>query len=173
MEEWKPCPRFEDIYHVSNLGRVKRIVPGAGRAKVGGILQPGKNPKGYRAVNLCRNGVKHTRYIHRLVCEAFHGPVPTEMHQAAHKDDSKENNVPDNLYWATSMQNGSEDRRRNGRIVRGSRVGRAKLKEADIPAIRAMRERGAVHREIAEAFGVRQNTISRVLAGKRWGHLSP
>ena len=170
-EIWKPCPGFEGIYHVSSLGRVKRVVDGAGRAKAGAILKPGKNPKGYLAVCLCQNGKQNTRYIHRLVCEAFHGPSPSAAHQAAHKDDDKKNNVDDNLYWATPEQNGGVDRRRHGKIMHGSKCGMAKLKDEDIPTIRAMRESGMLNREIADVFGVRPHTISRIVSGVRWGHL--
>jgi hypothetical protein len=173
IEAWKPCPGFEDIYHVSSSGRVKRIIQGAGRARVGAILRPGKNPKGYSAVCLCKNGTQNTRYIHRLVCEAFHGPAPSPTHQAAHKNDDKKKNTAENLYWATPKQNGGDDRRRHGKIMHGAKCGMAKLKDEDIPKIRAMCASGAAHREIAERFGVRKNTISRILSGKRWPHKLP
>ncbi len=170
MEVWKPCPGFEDVYAVSSLGRFKRVAPGASTYP-GRIAVDGLNPKGYRAFHLCRGPVKRTGYIHRLVCEAFHGAPPSPQHQAAHRDDDKTNNRADNLYWATSMENGGRDRRKNGRIVQGSRVGRAKLKEADIHSIIALRAAGKLQRDIAEEFGVAKHTISRILAGKRWGHM--
>lgn len=169
-KEWRHVPGFVGVYVVSELGEVKRIIPGAGRAKVGGILRPGKNRKGYHAVLLCHLGRKKTAQIHCTVCEAFHGPKPTPAHQAAHRDDNKDNNSKGNLYWATPLEN-TVDRRRNGRITRGSHIGRAKLKETDIPRIFAMREAGMLNREIGEKFGVAPHTISRIVAGKRWGHI--
>lgn len=170
MEEWRPVPGFEGTYEVSSLARVRRIVPGAGRAKVGAILSPGRNPKGYLSVGPMRDGKRKTFFLHTMVCEAWHGPKPSPTHQAAHRDDNKDNNTPDNLYWATPLENHA-DRRRNGGILNGSRIGRSKLKESDILLIRAFRDAGMVHSKIAKAFGVAPHTISRVLSGQRWGHM--
>jgi hypothetical protein len=105
-----------------------------------------------------------------LVCEAFHGPKPSPTHQAAHRDDDKDNNTPDNLYWATPLENHA-DRRRNKGTPQGERCGKAKLKEADIPVIRSLRAQGETCRAIGERFGVAHNTISRILTGERWGHM--
>lgn len=169
-EEWRSCPGLQGIYEVSSLGNVRRTVFDR-RTKRGRNLSPATNRKGYHHVCLSMPDGMKTKWIHRLVCEAFHGPPPTPKHQAAHRDDIKGNNTPDNIYWATGLQNHA-DRRRNGLILNGSQIGRAKLKEADIPQIRAMREAGALHREIGERFGVAPHTICRVLNGTRWGHMA-
>jgi len=58
-----------------------------------------------------------------------------------------------------------------GTNARGEHNGYAKLTEADIHKIRAMRRAGALQREIAALFGVSQSLISDILAGKRWGWL--
>lgn len=171
-EQWLPCPGFEHLYSVSNHGNVMRTAPGLGKAVPGHILRPGKNPKGYRMVVLCDRGTEATKYIHRLVCEAFHGSPPSALHQAAHKNDEKTDNRSDNLYWATPLENGGRDRRKNGRIVRGEKIGRAKLNEAAILAIRARHNSGFNQTEIADEFGVAPHTISRILSGKRWGHVA-
>jgi len=134
-------------------------------------LRPGLNPKGYQSLVLCEAGASFTRYIHRLVCEAFHGPPPTPRHQAAHKDDDKLNNAACNLYWATPLENGGRDRRKNDRIVQGSKIGRAKLTEADVTEIRRLRAAGMLCREIAPQFGIADHTVSRICTGTRWGHL--
>lgn len=170
-KEWRPVPGFEAVYVISELGEVKRIAPGAGRAKVGALLKTAKNRKGYHYLNLCSAGRQRTKYLHVLVCEVFHGERPSPDHQAAHRDDDKDNNSKGNLYWATPLQNHA-DRRRNGGILTGSQIGRAKLTEADIPRIFAMREEGMLNREIGDEFGVAPHTISRILTGKRWGHMT-
>ena len=167
---WKPVPTFEGIYEVSSLGEVRRICGGAGRAKAGHTLRQASNAKGYRYVCLCKGGEQTTAYVHVLVCRVFHGEKPTASHQAAHRDDDKSNNTDANLYWATGHQNHA-DRRRNGGILSGSRIGLSKLHERDIPEIIAMREAGMLHREIALRFGVAPHTISRIVSGSRWGHM--
>jgi len=43
--------------------------------------------------------------IHRLVCEAFHGPAPEGMPVVIHKDENALNNRADNLKWGTQKEN--------------------------------------------------------------------
>ncbi len=169
-EVWKPCPNFEGIYAVSSHGRVKRTAPGAGKAKVGHILATARNAKGYHYLNLCRNGKMQTTYVHTLVCRTFHGEKPTPSHQAAHRDDNKDENTEANLYWATGLENHA-DRRRNGLIPTGSKVRISKLTEEQIPAIRAMLAAGHTQRAVAELFGVGCTTIHSVSSGRTWGQV--
>ncbi len=169
-KEWRPVPGFEGVYLVSEAGEVKRIIAGAGRAKVGAMLKTAKNRKGYHYLNLCKAGRQQTKYLHVLVCEVFHGERPSLDHQAAHRDDDKDRNSKDNVYWATPLQNHA-DRRRNGRILTGSRIGRSKLKEQDIPKIIEMRRSGMTCVAIAEKYGVAPHTISRITTGVRWQHM--
>lgn len=171
MKIWRPVPDYEDIYEVSSVGEVRRIVPGAGRAKVGHVLRPGKNRKGYQAVNLCREGACQTKHLHVLVCEVFHGPRPTPKHQAAHRDDDKANIAASNLYWATPLENHA-DRRRNGRILRGEQIGRATLREFEVVQMKALAKSGAMLKDIASKFGVNPNTVGRIVSGKRWAHVA-
>ena len=51
--------------------------------------------------------------VHRLVLEAFVGPAPDGM-DGCHRDDDKDNNTLDNLYWGTRAEN-MADQVRNGR----------------------------------------------------------
>jgi hypothetical protein len=55
---------------------------------------------------------------------------------------------------------------------RGSRHGNAKLTEEDIPRIFAMREQGRLLREIASDFGISIGTLSAVLDGTTWKHVT-
>lgn len=43
--------------------------------------------------------------VHRLVCEAFHGPAPSPRHVVIHIDENGLNNRPENLMWGTQKQN--------------------------------------------------------------------
>ena len=54
----------------------------------------------------------------------------------------------------------------------GSGNARAKLTEADIPKIFAMHRDGISQQKIAAKFGISQQSIGRILLGRRWKHLS-
>lgn len=43
--------------------------------------------------------------VHRLVCEAFHGPAPKGMEIVIHIDEDATNNKADNLKWGTQKEN--------------------------------------------------------------------
>jgi len=82
QEQWKPVREFEDVYEVSNLGRVRRTKRSKG-ATVGHILIPYPQHKGYLLVDL-RDGDKvKTKALHRLVAEAF-VPNPLGLPEVNH-----------------------------------------------------------------------------------------
>lgn len=43
--------------------------------------------------------------VHRLVCEAFHGPAPFDRAVVIHLDEDATNNRPSNLRWGTQKEN--------------------------------------------------------------------
>ena len=103
-ELYKPIPGYEDLYQITTLGRVYST-----RRHM--FLAGGKNSKGYRLVNLYRNGKGKTMKVHRLVATAF---VPNEdgLEQVDHIDQNKTNNAAWNLRWASSAQNKANVARR-------------------------------------------------------------
>jgi hypothetical protein len=104
MENWKPIEGFE-IYEVSDLGRIKRVLPGgSNRAVVGAILKPRPNPKGYLCVVLCKNNIDHPRKVHRLVAKAF-VPNPLSLSQVNHKHGNKKDNRATELEWRSNRGN--------------------------------------------------------------------
>lgn len=107
-EIWKDIPGFEGLYQVSNYGRVKSIKKWdvSIRAFVDDehILNPTDNGNGYKIVSLRKNTKRYSRYVHRLVAEAF---VENEHNKKIvnHKDYNKENNNATNLEWCTQKEN--------------------------------------------------------------------
>ena len=59
---------------------------------------------GYHNVQLCKDGKYTHKLIHRLVWEAFNGPIPGRL-EINHKDLDKTNNHIDNLELVTHQQN--------------------------------------------------------------------
>lgn len=95
---WKDVKGYEGLYQVSEDGKVRRIYD----TKPPRILK-GK-PGLYPTVSLCKNCIKKSYNIHRLVAEAYiDRPVGTE--EVNHKDGDKWNNDVSNLEWVTQREN--------------------------------------------------------------------
>jgi hypothetical protein len=126
---------------------------------------------GYLSIHLRRDGKTIKKNLHVLVLEAFVGPRPPGM-QACHKDGNRTNCRLDNLRWDTPSGN-EADKILHGTSNRGSRQGRSKLRESDIPEIFAVRREipEATMEEIGILFGVAKTTIQGVLEGRNWGWL--
>lgn len=43
--------------------------------------------------------------VHRLICEAFHGPPPEGKTYVLHLDEDAHNNKPENLKWGSQKEN--------------------------------------------------------------------
>lgn len=114
-EEWRPVLGFEGLYEVSNLGRVKSL-PRDARNR--GHLLKLRPSKAYYGAVLYRDGRPRRKLVHRLVLEAFESPCPDGM-ECCHRDGNPRNNVPENLYWGTHLQN-MQDRVRHGGYPRQS-----------------------------------------------------
>lgn len=118
-EQWRDIPGYEGYYQVSNNGRVRSLdrtyIDRYGRQQKfrGKLRAQRKRPDGYKAVTLysAKSG-SSTKFVHRLVLEAFVGPCPEGM-EACHWDDVKGNNHLSNLRW-DSFSNNQNDMLRNG-----------------------------------------------------------
>lgn len=109
MEEiWKDVAGYENIYQISNFGRVKSIdrlanhVNGM-RFVSGRILKP-NTCQSYLNVSLSKNGKMKRFTIHRLVAVAFISN-PNNLPQINHIDGDKLNNNFANLEWCSASDN--------------------------------------------------------------------
>lgn len=116
-EAWLPIRGYEELYEVSNLGRVKsfaRWVNGSKRRFARERLRiTGDLPNGYPKVELARKGTIKTVMVHRLVADAF-VPNPHGFDCVHHIDEDKRNARAENLEWITRAANVQDwyDRRR-------------------------------------------------------------
>lgn len=169
-ERWKPIAGWEDLYSVSDRGRVRRDAGGRG-AVAGRVLTAKRTAKGYRHVDLSRDDRKTRRLVHQLVAEAFLPPRPSENHHPNHLDGIKSNNVVGNLEWATPAENAAHAARLglSARLT-GERNGRAKLSGDQVNEIRRLR--GSLgQRAIAARFGVARSLVQRIHQGRAWSEL--
>lgn len=122
--------------------------------------------KGYCTIKLTHSGKSRKFYVHRLVAEAFIGPLPGGM-QTRHRDGNPLNNAVDNLAYGTPLENGADA------VVHGRhyRDNKGVLTKSQIPAIRMRLASGDRQVDIAADFGVKQMTISDIKNGKTWAHV--
>jgi len=160
-EEWRKIPSFPR-YEASSFGAI--------RSKFR-VLKPWLNDDGYRCVQLYADGgVRVTKHVHHLVCEAFHGPKPAWAHHAAHRNGRKLSNRPDNLRWSTVAQNAA-DKKLHGTSYEGERHHFSTFTASQIKTIRVQYSKRPTPSEIkrlAEAFMVRPATIRRIINRSRW-----
>lgn len=109
-------------------------------------------------------------YIHRLIAVVWLPPQPSPLHEIDHIDEDRSNNTPGNLRWLTKLQNSKEWLRRHPEKLRGSGNAAARLTEADITGIRALRGR-LTGREVGDLFSVHPSTIYCVWHGRTWRHV--
>lgn len=95
-DKWRPVLNGEDRYRVSRFGDVYSRL----RGRLPGYVNPG----GYPVVSLSIGGKRRVCLIHRLVYEAFNGPIPERM-VINHIDGNKKNAELDNLEAVTPAQN--------------------------------------------------------------------
>lgn len=171
---WRTIPGFS-IYQMNEDGVIRRSKYALGdrkgraapRLPPGTILQPSRNgaPDNYQIVRLLPDmGKSKVHKVHVLVALTFHGPRPSPDHYALHKDDDKDNNHHENIYWGTKKQN-ALDRSINGHH------GLAKLTAEEVTHIRKLYFRDKLfYREIAVIFKISESSIAQILTGKtyRW-----
>lgn len=106
IEEWRDIKRYQGLYQISNLGRVKRLKRKSsnGRVLEERILKNQVERKGYIGISLQVDGVKHREKIHRLIAEEFI-PNPKNKAEVNHINGIKNDNRIENLEWVTPGEN--------------------------------------------------------------------
>lgn len=151
-EIWKDVKEYEELYQVSNLGRVKRV-------KTGRILKGIKDRGGYLLVGLYKNNIVSKKLIHRLVAQAFI-PNSENKPQVNHMDENKTNNRVSNIEWTTAKENSNH----------GTRNERSS-KTKSIPIIATNIKTGDSTEfygtnECARQLGLNHSNITHVLKGR-------
>lgn len=101
-EIWKDISGYEGMYQVSNFGRVRSLSYKGGTKTI--ILSLAYTPDGYLRARLRKNNKTYYCLVHRLVWEAFNGPIPKGM-QINHISERKDQNNLENLNLMTPKEN--------------------------------------------------------------------
>jgi DNA-binding transcriptional regulator YiaG len=162
MEIWKDIKDYEELYQVSNYGRVKALPKMAGNSKRNEkIKKLFNNCCGYPMVLLYKNNKKVLKSVHRLVALHFIDN-PLDLPQVNHINSDRENNNSSNLEWCTSKENVNHSIRSGLRIK--------KLTIENVNEIRSLQNE-LTQKEIAIKFNMSQSMISSILSKRYWKNL--
>lgn len=156
-EEWKPILGFEELYFVSNLGRIKN-------RNTGRILDGSLQGKGYRRVFLS-GGIRKDNLVHRLVAIAFI-PNLEDKPCVNHIDGDRTNNVVSNLEWATYRENNFHSIKEGRRVYLGGEMHpTAKLILEEAAEIK---NSNLKWKDLAKKFSVSMSTVAGIKSGRNW-----
>jgi transposase-like protein len=172
-ERWRPVVDFEDLYEVSDLGRVRSLLWSSGHRRDQPLIrkpheageptsQPGVSPRPRYMMALSRDKVQFNKTLHHLVLEAFVGPRPDGHYGRFINDDTLDPRLI-NVEWSPNETIEIYQRERN--TVTG------KLVVEDIGMIRDACRDGETAADLGERLGVHRATILRVRRGRTWAEV--
>lgn len=103
MEEiWKDIPKYENLYKISNFGKIKSL--NYNHTNKEKILKQNVNSSNYYKITLSKNGERKNYYVHELVAKNF---IENKENKKCvnHIDGNKLNNKASNLEWVTYKEN--------------------------------------------------------------------
>lgn len=165
MEIWKEIAGSYGPYEVSSEGRLRRK---------GRVLRPHKQKTGYVLVKMYEANTKQatlSKLVHRLVADAFLGPIPDGM-QVNHKNGVRSDNRVENLGIVTAAENNLHAYRVLGReSQRGEQHPMAKLTEEIVSEIRWLFAMGARQFLLAKEYALDPTVIRDIVHRRRWRHI--
>lgn len=168
-EVWKDILGYENVYQVSNLGRIKSLEReefmtrnNCYKVRKEKVLKPNIDKRGYEKVRLYKNGKGKSIFVHRLVAIAFI-ENPNKYPIINHIDEVPLNNHVSNLEWCTHSYNstykGAEERKLTNTW---KKVQSTNVKTGEIKLYRSASD---AERESDGYF--KRRSISRVCSGER------
>lgn len=178
-ELWKPITDYENLYEVSNQGRVRSLDrkrnclgrDGAWRTRlVKGRVLKGSRSGTYRTVSFPCDGKIKTFRIQELVAAAFLGPKPNGMYICHGPKGSFDNSV-NNIYYGPPSRNAGEDRVRDGTSNRGEQNPHAKMTAEKVIELRKLAAAGMGSESLGKRFGISRQGARQIIARRTWRHI--
>lgn len=148
--------RLGNIYSSKTKGGGLRILKQSRRSKKSGHLR------------IMFGGDRKNYSVHRVIYEAFHGPIPNGL-LICHKNDDPTDNRIENLYAGTQKENHA-DAIRNNKKANGERCGSSKLTENEVLEILSLKNKMR-NTDIANAFDINKCTITDIFKNRTWKHI--
>lgn len=174
-EEWKPIIGYENLYLISNKGRVKALEKYYKCNNEGikfreeGILKAGRSNNHYLQVVLSNKGISKNKRIHRLVAEHFI-PNPENKSVVNHKNGIKTDNNVENLEWVTKREN-EKHAQYNNLLATEFKNSMTKVSNSDVLKIRELRKKGYLLKDLSRIFNISKSHISSIINNKKRTHV--
>jgi hypothetical protein len=170
---------LQNKYMVSNMGRIASFTE---NFKKDGTQLKGSTIEGYRIMRL-KVIDSYTHFLlHKANAELFLKKPKANERFIIHLNHHKKDNIAENLKWATQEEviehNKSNPRvkaarkkiqQRIAEVKKGLKLTLAQVK--DIKKMLANPKRKLSYKQMAEKYGVREMTITRIKRGENWGHV--
>ncbi len=169
-EFWKDIIGLEEVFVVSNKGRIRRIMHR--KNPTNRLMKQffDKEGEGYMQIPLCNLGKKTFFLVHRTVAISFI-PNPENKPEVNHKDGDKTNNCVENLEWATSLENIRESWRMGlSKSRTGEKHHNSKLTEKEVLEIRNIGNTMS-QKEIGRLYGINHQAVYKILKRLRWKNI--
>ena len=131
-EKWMPVKGYENLYMVSDHGRVLSLLRKANLKKRiygGNLIKINNQNNGYSSFTISDKDDKKTMLLHRVVCSSFKDNTENKP-CVNHLDLDKSNNMLSNLAWCTYSEN-EKHSYKNGKKPVKSNLGNTGLKARD------------------------------------------
>lgn len=140
--------------------------------------QGARNEHDYGIIAITKEEKPRSNLVHRIAWEILNKKrLPDDLFGLHHCDRPPCCNGM-HIHPGTQLQNMADAKSRGRRLgtgtrrVQGERVAQAKLHEEDIPLVFELRAQGWTIKAIGRRFGVSKYSISCILKGERWKHIS-
>lgn len=173
-ETWKPVKGYEELYEVSDIGRVRSKRANTRIAdKTNRIMKLKIDSNGYFRVNLYKDKKMKAYLVSRMVAEAFI-PNPNNLPQVGHANDDQTNNTVKNLYWTDSKENNHH----NGKMKKFQEMHNKKIRliaeKLSIKVVGTNIKTGEKHffnsMQETEKYGFVPAKVSMCVNGKNMSH---
>ena len=170
LEIWKDIPEYENLYQISNLGRVKSLSRrNKKRVNQEKFMKLILNSYGYYQVWLCKNNQSKGFLVHRLVALAF---IPNEnnLSEVNHIDAIKTNNVVSNLEWCSHTDNMKHANKLGLISTKEMTESKRKYTKIDLDKVLELRAANKSHIQISKDTGIHKSTVKRMV-DKKYNYL--
>lgn len=162
---WKKINGYP-YYEICEEGKVKSLA--RGKKKNDKILKNTLLKTGYYHVDLCYEGKRTKKLIHRLLAEAFIENKENKP-QVNHINGIKSDNRLENLEWVTISENQLHSIKAGLRHTKGEKNSQCKLKEYDVLFILNDKRK---YKDIANNFNISISTVADIKRGYSWTHIT-